>query len=338
MHTQALAIASSQERPTAMPWESFFQYFKPQLANNEQQKRDVYRLRHNVYCEELKFEEAKATLEERDEFDERSHHCFAEHLGTRKLAGTIRMVTSDADNQLLPIEQFCLHAITNPLVNPAQFARHEICEISRLAVPAQYRKLVTQAGLGGELTQPAVSEQERGCFTYISLCLYLAATAVAYKIKRHHVFVMMEPRLARSLVRVGIMFMQIGDAIEYHGQRAPFYLDARELRNTLRPEHLAFLHRVEQCMFDAVPEAPMVPVSSYHMGNARQLVMLQNTIIESILALASSPNIPSLIGSINLAGLPNEAKQIRDILTLSRNFEQLTDTGNVITQINKQSA
>jgi N-acyl amino acid synthase of PEP-CTERM/exosortase system len=40
-----------------------------------------------------------------------------------------------------------------------------------------------------------------------------------------HAFVMMEPRLARSMKFVGIKFVQIGEPIEYHGLRAPYYIN-----------------------------------------------------------------------------------------------------------------
>lgn len=40
-----------------------------------------------------------------------------------------------------------------------------------------------------------------------------------------HVYVMMEPRLASSMKFVGIKFIQIGKPIEYHGLRAPYYIN-----------------------------------------------------------------------------------------------------------------
>ncbi|MEY8216638.1 MAG: hypothetical protein RPR97_19405 [Colwellia sp.] len=36
-----------------------------------------------------------------------------------------------------------------------------------------------------------------------------------------HVYVMMEPRLARCIKFIGINFHKLGEAVDYHGLRAP---------------------------------------------------------------------------------------------------------------------
>jgi hypothetical protein len=46
----------------------------------------------------------------------------------------------------------------------------------------------------------------------------------------------MELRLARHLRRFGIVFEQAGDVIDYHGQRAVFYIDRDGLFKHLQPE------------------------------------------------------------------------------------------------------
>ncbi|HSG52941.1 MAG TPA: PEP-CTERM/exosortase system-associated acyltransferase, partial [Rheinheimera sp.] len=71
---KAMASLASNEANTIS--EHFSKFLKPQIADNEHLKHEVYRLRHNVYCEELHFEDVKASYEERDEFDERAIHCF----------------------------------------------------------------------------------------------------------------------------------------------------------------------------------------------------------------------------------------------------------------------
>jgi N-acyl amino acid synthase of PEP-CTERM/exosortase system len=50
-----------------------------------------------------------------------------------------------------------------------------------------------------------------------------------------HVYVMMEPRLARSMKFVGINFVQLGEAIDYHGLRAPYYINATIFMENLSP-------------------------------------------------------------------------------------------------------
>ena len=62
----------------------------------------------------------------------------------------------------------------------------------------------------------------------------MAATVTQQK-GINHIFVMMEPRLARSLRFVGIPFTQIGKVTDYHGKRAPYHIDPKVLFQTLSP-------------------------------------------------------------------------------------------------------
>ena len=55
----------------------------------------------------------------------------------------------------------------------------------------------------------------------------MTAATIAIESGINHAFVMMEPRLARSMQFVGIKFEQIGPAIEYHGKRAPILYQCR---------------------------------------------------------------------------------------------------------------
>lgn len=254
---KAMASLASNDAKTIS--EHFSQYLKPQIASTDELRHEVYRLRHNVYCEELHFEDVKETYEENDEFDLRAIHCFVRHISSSNLAGTVRLITSTHSDELLPIEQFCSHALTDPNLSPGDFGRHEICEISRLAVPAEFRKREVDKFAGaatGVINEQRYSEKELRCFPYIAVCLYLSAAAMSLKTKRFHVFVMMEPRLARSLSFVGIMFRQLGAAIEFHGKRAPYYVDSRELKRTLSPGYLKLLHAMEKSLFDNVPAVP----------------------------------------------------------------------------------
>lgn len=246
MVKKAMASLASSDASTIS--NHFSQYLRPQIANNEDLKHEVYRLRHQVYCEELHFEEIKASYEECDEFDHRSIHCFVRHLASNKLAGTVRLITTNAADELLPIEQFCSHAIEHPELSPVNFPRESICEISRLAVPEGFRKRAIDKFKGaatGAINEQAFSETELRCFPYIAICLYMSAIAVALQNKRLHGFVMMEPRLARSLTFIGIKFHQIGNIIEYHGQRAPYYISGIELRQGLSAGYIKLLDSVE---------------------------------------------------------------------------------------------
>lgn len=226
----------------------FSQYLRPQIATTEALKHEVYHLRHQVYCEELNFEDIKESYEEYDEFDTRAIHCFIRHLSSESMAGTVRLITTQHTEEQLPMEKFCSHAIDHPDWAPSCFPRDSICEMSRLAVPENFRKRSIDKFKGaatGAINEHVFSETELRCFPYIAVCLYMAATAMAIRSNRHNVFVMMEPRLARSLTFVGIKFYQIGKLIDFHGKRAPYYIDARVLPKTLSSGYCKLLESVE---------------------------------------------------------------------------------------------
>lgn len=214
----------------------FSTYFFPKVADSNQLLDQAFRVRHQVYCDELKFLEKHPSGRETDKFDEHSLHCLIEHKERAAVAGTVRMVYSTNESEKLPLEEYCPDAISENQIHPSNFKREEICEISRLAVPAEFRrrnadKLPNAAT--GEINEQTYSETELRCFPFIAVGLYLSGASMAINTGRNHCFVMMEPRLARSLRFVGITFTQIGPTIEYHGQRAPYYISSEMLMKSL---------------------------------------------------------------------------------------------------------
>ena len=112
--------------------------------------------------------------------------------------------------------------------------RGKFGEISRLAVPKTFRRRKSDAGtLIGDTSIQAKTSQGQRRFPYIPLGLYLAAAAVGVELGLD-AFAIMEPRLARHLKRFGIVFQQAGEITEYHGKRAPFFIDHNELLRTLQ--------------------------------------------------------------------------------------------------------
>lgn len=231
----------------------FSKYLRPQIANTEGLRHEVYRLRHQVYCEELHFEDIKDGYEEFDEFDDRSIHCFIRHLNSNALAGTVRLITSAKDDELLPIEKFCSHAIEDNDFAPWNFPRESICEISRLAVPENFRKRAVDQFKGaatGAFNEKAYSASELRCFPYIAVCLYMSAAAMGFHSNRFHGYVMMEPRLARSLSFIGINFKQLGKPVEYHGKRAAYYINSDMFRTSISAGFTRLLQSIERDLFE----------------------------------------------------------------------------------------
>jgi len=214
----------------------FSRYLKPVIATTEALKQQSYAIRHNVYCEELAFEAIQPNGLETDEFDQYSVPCLIQHVTSSLYAGTVRMVRPTQSTHQLPIEKLGLNNISDTQLLPTNFNRNEITEISRLAVPANFRRRTMDKFEGverGAINPMNLSPFELRCFPFIAVGLYLTATALIIREDIKHIYVMIEPRLARNMRLVGIKFRQIGPIINHHGQRAVHYIDQESLRTGL---------------------------------------------------------------------------------------------------------
>ncbi|MFT5721867.1 MAG: N-acyl amino acid synthase of PEP-CTERM/exosortase system [Motiliproteus sp.] len=217
----------------------FGEYFRVRFAGSDTLKEAVYRVRYQVYCEELHWEPENSAGLERDEFDRHSLHCLLEHRRTGDFAGCIRLILA-SEQDLLPFERFCRDAIDPTILDPASLVRDRFGEISRLAVPAAFRKRLREQGkpyvLGEQRSESDFSPLERRQFPHIAIGMYLASLALVELLDHEYVFVMMEPRLMRHLRLLGIHFGAGGEPIDYHGIRGLFYLHRDNLSRHFPPE------------------------------------------------------------------------------------------------------
>jgi N-acyl amino acid synthase of PEP-CTERM/exosortase system len=229
----------------------FSTYLSPIITESNELKTKCFNIRHGVYCEELKFEAENEQRIEKDYFDDHSVHCLIEHKPTNRYAGTVRIVRPEKTGEYIPIQKFCLNSISAGNINPNDFKPYEICEISRLAVPNEFRRRQTDKHMGastGVINQHTYSDSELRCFPFIAIGLYLSAASVVIEKEIKHTFVMMEPRLARSMRFVGIQFEQIGPIVDYHGKRAPYYINPSLLMQNLSPGFKIMLRDIRKTL------------------------------------------------------------------------------------------
>lgn len=206
----------------------FSKYFSIEFANTPTLLSETFRLRGDVYCKEFGYEseaDCPGGLE-RDEYDAQALHCLIVHRQKGIAAGCVRLVPTlpTAPARPLPMERFCGDSFTHPTLSPTVMPRHNIAEISRLAVHTIFRRRNGERGSPDGLAEVAsFNDEERRTFPLISAALVLSAIAMAVLSGQTNGFAMMEPRLARLLQRMGIDLVQIGDLMNYHGQRAGFY-------------------------------------------------------------------------------------------------------------------
>ncbi|PID43580.1 MAG: GNAT family N-acetyltransferase [Proteobacteria bacterium] len=225
--------------------EHFNHFLESRIANTAEEEKEVFKIRHSVYCEELKFEETNPDKMETDRYDKYSIFGLIKHRPSDLFTGCVRVVAPQQENELLPIEEYCSLSYKDSDIKPTDFKRSEISEISRLAVLSRFRRRKTDTHEGaatGAINTATYSTEELRCFPFISVGLYLTAASITIENGSDHVFVMMEPRLARSMALIGIKFKQLGEPVEYHGLRAPYYINGNIFIENLSPGFKS-LHR-----------------------------------------------------------------------------------------------
>ena len=217
--------------------ESFSNYFRIVVADSPALRDQVYRIRYQVYCKEMRTEREEQFPDglESDIFDKFAAHCLLQHRNSGLYAGCVRLVYGGpADSPYLPFEVYCRDSIYPAVVEHVLSRRGSFGEISRLAVPAEFRRRKGEQGSPIPMQfeeQPAHNAEERRHQTsYITMGLFLAAAAMGLIRGMNGVFAMMEPRLSRYLRQFGLEFEPAGKEVEYHGRRAAFYITKEGLK------------------------------------------------------------------------------------------------------------
>jgi len=221
---------------------NFNQYFKIRFADTKKLRQAAFKIRYSVYSTELGWEPENKIELETDDYDDYSYHCLLEHRRTKTFAGCIRLVIPPVrhPNFQLAFEKNCLHSAQPEIIDSTILKRGSFGEISRLAVLDSFRRRTKEQNTPFiiNITDPKTvySEAERRNFPNIAIGLYLAGLSLATMCNHVGLFVMMEPRLNKRLIRFGLPFLQAGVPMEYHGQRAMFYLEKEGFSSHLTDE------------------------------------------------------------------------------------------------------
>jgi N-acyl amino acid synthase of PEP-CTERM/exosortase system len=216
--------------------EGFKSRFEVVPAITDELKDEVYRLRHSVYCEDLKWEPVRPSGLESDEYDMHSVHILLRHVATRENVGCVRMVLTRPQDPAfrLPFERVCDGNLdpTGTVFN--SLPRDKVAEISRLAVIGKYRKR------RGETERPVPTTNILGIekmprFPYILIGLYLGVVAIARQQGIETLFILTEPRLANHFRKLGVEIKQIGKPVEHRGMRVPSVMSVSDIIIGLNP-------------------------------------------------------------------------------------------------------
>lgn len=188
--------------------------FDIELVQTEEQLHQVFRLRHQVYCVERKFEDA-ADGEETDEFDARSRHVLLRHSETGEAVGTVRVIAPDPENlgAGLPMMAVCERSLLGHLPLRATG------EISRFAISKHRRTSCTAV-------------------TLLRLALMRGIVQLSHEMGLTHWLAVMERSLLRLHQSNAIHFEPIGPVVSYHGIRQPTSGKIQGILGRLRHEQL----------------------------------------------------------------------------------------------------
>lgn len=201
----------------------FRRYFEIVPALNDELREHAYRIRHQVYCEDLEFEPVKPDRREFDEYDAHSLHCLIRSVQSGDYVGCTRLILARPGDPHypLPFERACADTLDRSIADPRAYPRQFIAEVSRLAVIAAYRRRRGERTLPVDITDGSFGTAVQPRFPYIPVGLYLGTIELAALHRIETLFVLIEPRLATHFARLGVDIKQIGGAVEHRGTRLP---------------------------------------------------------------------------------------------------------------------
>lgn len=221
---------------------SFKEYFEIVPAFTNELKNEAYRIRHQVYCEELKFEQVQSEGLESDEYDHHSLHLLIRSLRTNEFIGCTRIIHPQLENPHypLPFEKTCSTVLERSIIDPKKLPRRSIAEVSRLAVITNYRRRKDERnssiGLSDEdFGSTLKSRSQLPRFPYIPLGLYFGTTELARLNGIKTLFVLTEEKLANHLNKLGFGLQFIGKDINHRGRRIPSMMSVEGIIDGMKP-------------------------------------------------------------------------------------------------------
>jgi N-acyl amino acid synthase of PEP-CTERM/exosortase system len=206
------------------------------LADTPESKEIHYKIRYDVYCDEMGFEN-KADFPqemERDENDDegKSVHFIARNKITGQWIGAMRLIFKQ--DGLLPIEQSCElkeDIIANDLENAVELSR--LCLIKDIR--RRFKDIDPPHGIAEDEMQQKPNNKvvpmpsHRQFSRMVLWGLLHAAVEYGHTNKIKNSYFMTTTALAKILGRGGLNLINIGGPCEHKGERFPFRMDTEEV-------------------------------------------------------------------------------------------------------------
>jgi N-acyl amino acid synthase of PEP-CTERM/exosortase system len=212
-------------------------------ADTEALKREVYKLRYQVYCLETGFENAANFPDglERDAYDARSEHYLIRHIESGQFSATARLILPSRNGSpaAFPINE---HFEINPRGLLGEIDGNSAAEVSRFCVSKNFKRRSGEPGTlacvaSSETSNRNFAEDERRCFPFITVGLIACLMRISAKHNLSYWYAVMEPALIRFLTQLGIYFTAIGPLGDYHGQRIPCAIKIEDLLSGVKKKN-----------------------------------------------------------------------------------------------------
>ncbi len=192
------------------------------LADTEASRRLHHRLRYQVYCQELGYEDPERFPdgEERDGFDDGAVHFVAYDGWRQDWAGTLRLIPPTHIG--LPL--LSVADLTPDVMRLVE--QQQVGELSRMCVRARTLPTLTTG-------RPTADGPPSRDSALVFFALIRASVDYAFQHRISHLVYLATSSLVRLLGRLGINDHAAGEGCHHRGRRYPRILDVAALHRTL---------------------------------------------------------------------------------------------------------
>lgn len=197
----------------------FSERYQIMIANTDSLRADAYRVRCQVFCEELGYEMHQLQGKESDEHDDGSLHILLRERASHVPVGCFRLVMPKPHGPVwLPFDKYGVAHVQPERFDWSTIDRANSVEISRLAL------------LRGSRRNRQADEHAGASTPFLATAMFYAVASLSVNLGIETIFMVIEPSLGRLISRFGFRLDQISQPFEYFGRRATFTTNSVRMR------------------------------------------------------------------------------------------------------------
>lgn len=225
-------------------------YFYTVKATTPEQLKQAFNIRYEVYYDEYKWPEPQPDDNhlESDIWDQFSIHSLLYHKPSNQPVAYIRVIPLETSTtHALPFEEHYVDSLDFHDTSITHLRQGRTGEVSRMAILPSFRRRASDKNYSYETDENTISSgNKRFPINYMPMSLAFTAIILMLEERLDYGAALMEPRLARLLVRFGIEIKEIGKPIDYYGLRAPYLIFPNTTYSNLPHEYKALFDIIKQ--------------------------------------------------------------------------------------------